>query len=92
MKAESNFIQESTGLEFAPRRLFVEIVTPPIFILVQDQACAELRGVISPRASGRFVPNAVGKANSFAEMLLKHNSDFSTSAVGPIPILRTYLK
>jgi hypothetical protein len=39
-----------------------------------------------PRCSGRFVPNAVGKANSFAETLLKHNTDFSTSAVGPIPL------
>jgi hypothetical protein len=58
-------MQEGAALEFAPRRL-LGIATPLISILVQDQACAELRGVISPRESGRFVPNAVGKANSFA--------------------------
>jgi hypothetical protein len=52
IKSGRKLIREKAGLELAPRRLFVEIGTPPISILVQDQSCAELRGVISPRAAG----------------------------------------
>lgn len=56
----------------------METATPPIFILVQDQACAELRGVISPRQRA-LCPERSREGKLLCRKLLNHNKSISTS-------------
>jgi len=60
---------EYAGSLLAPGRPSVETATPPIFILVQDQACAELRGVISPKEAGALSRTQSGRQTPLPEVI-----------------------